>query len=120
MPRNNDRLAPRPASGYGASTSPPYNGTSRSYSQATPADANRQGKPTKRIGKLEQAKFSPDGKPAYRLISSDGSTYVNLLPQQGVNLDPFVNRNVELEGVLEYHSEPRKTYFVTTAVNPLQ
>jgi hypothetical protein len=129
MPRANDRIAPRPASAYGASNcypapaAPSYNGTSRSYSQATAADANRDSQPppkTKRTGQLQQASWSPDNKPIYRLVSSDQRTYIIVLPQQGVDLTPFLNRNVELEGTLEYHSEPRKTYLVTTAVNPLQ
>jgi hypothetical protein len=129
MPRNNDRIAPRPGNNYGgtsncypAPAAPSYNGTSRSYSQANTVDANRDSQPppkTKRVGQLQQASWSPDNKPIYRLVSSDQRTYITVLPQQGVDLTPFLNRNVELEGMIEYHSEPRKTYLVTTAVNPL-
>jgi hypothetical protein len=130
MPRANDRIAPRPASGYGASNcypapaAPSYNGTSRSYSQATPADGNqdsqRPPKTAKRTGLLQQVSGSPNGKPAYRLVSSDQQTYVMVLPQQGVDLAQFVNRNVELEGTIEWHSEPRQTFIVNATVNPLR
>jgi hypothetical protein len=128
MPRAYERVAPRPnnntvgaPNGSPSTAAPAFNGTSRSYSQGTAAEANRDGKgpTTKRVGQLQQAAWSPDNKPIYRLVSSDRQTYITVLPQQGVDLTPFVNRNVELEGTIEYHSEPRKTYLVTSAVNPL-
>ena len=71
-------------------------------------------------GRLERAAFFIDGRQAYALVSSQGLPRLYVTAQDGVNLEPFVNRNVELIGPMAYRGDLRTNYMRAGQVIPLR
>jgi hypothetical protein len=72
-------------------------------------------------GWLRRTGFRIDGRPTYALENSQGAFlrwYVT--PQPNVNLEPFVNRAVELSGPLIYRGDIRSNYMVVNQVTLLR
>jgi hypothetical protein len=123
------RLVPTPGSAYGASnccppTATPCGNTSpwRSYSAEPPTSVRRETSPppsSRTVGLLKRAGWNLDNQTTYRLESSDGRTPLYVLPQAGVNLEPFVDRNVEVEGPVEYRPGARANCLMAKTVKPL-
>ena len=68
-------------------------------------------------GRLAKAGRSVNGLPTYRLETNGGTWYVT--PAQGVDLEAFVNQNVECFGTAQYNGELRANYMVVSRVQPL-
>jgi len=123
------RLVPTPGSAYGASTCCPPTATPcgntggwRSYSPDAPVGVRAETSPppsARNVGLLKRAGWNLDNQPTYRLESSDGRTPLYVLPQAGVNLEPFVDRNVEVEGPIEYRAGSRANCMMAKTVKPL-
>lgn len=71
-------------------------------------------------GRLRRAGFFVDGKQAYVLENSQGRPVMYITPQAGLNLDPYVNRTVELFGPTVYHGDLRTNYMSAAQVNLMQ
>jgi hypothetical protein len=121
------RLVPTPA--YGASNccqpaATPCGNTGgwRSYSPEASTVVPRETSPppsSRSVGLLKRAGWNLDNQTTYRLESSDGRSPLYVLPQAGVNLEPFVDRNVEVEGPIEYRSGARANCMMAKTVKPL-
>jgi hypothetical protein len=129
-PQNSTRrLVPVPGSAYGAATTCPPTATPcgttggwRSYSANTSANDRRETSPppvAHNVGLLKRAGWNLDNQATYRLESSDGRTPLYVLPQPGVNLEPFVDHNVEVEGPIEYRAGSRANCLMAKSVKPL-
>jgi hypothetical protein len=70
-------------------------------------------------GYLRSAGRSVDGKPAYALLSSQNQLLMYIHPQTGTDLEPYLNRNVDVYGPLVYRMDLRTNYMVATQVTPL-
>jgi len=70
-------------------------------------------------GRLRRAPFYLDNKPTYALESSQGNLRIYVTAQQGLNLEPYVNRNLELLGPMFYHGQLKTNYMAATQVIPL-
>lgn len=62
-------------------------------------------------GLLSRAPFWLDQKVTYVLSSSQGVPRMYVSPQPGINLEPYVGRNVDLVGVVQYRGDV-KTYLM--------
>jgi hypothetical protein len=123
------RLVPTPTAAYGASnrcqpTATPCGNTGgwRSYSPEASPGVRRETSPppsARNVGLLKRAGWNLDNQTTYRLESSDGRTPLYVLPQSGVNLEPFVDRNVEVEGPVEYRTGARANCMMAKTVKPL-
>jgi hypothetical protein len=71
-------------------------------------------------GQLRRAGFFVDGKQAYVLENTQGRPLLYVTAQAGLNLEPYVNRSVELFGPVIYHGDLRNNYMTATQVNLLQ
>jgi hypothetical protein len=71
-------------------------------------------------GRLRRAGFFVDGRQAYVLENTQGRPLLYITAQQGLNLEPYVNRTVELFGPVIYHGELRTNYMTAAQVNLLQ
>jgi MraZ protein len=71
-------------------------------------------------GRLRRAGFFVDGKQAYVLENSQGRPLLYVSGQSGMNLEPYVNRQVNLQGSVIYHGDLRADYMTATGVNVLQ
>ncbi len=83
---------------------------------AAPANANTRSGP----GRLEPAAFRVDGRRTYALVSSQGLPRLYATAQDGVDLERYVNRNVELVGPTVYHGQLRTNYMRVAQVVALQ
>jgi hypothetical protein len=70
-------------------------------------------------GHLRLAARLVDCKRTYALESSQGQLLMYVAPQQGVDLEPYIDRNVELYGPLVYRMDLRAQYMLATQVKPL-
>lgn len=68
-------------------------------------------------GRLRRAGFFVDGKQAYVLENSQGRPLLYVTAQAGLNLEPYVNRTVELFGPTVYHGDLRTNYMSAAQVN---
>jgi hypothetical protein len=124
QPDNRFRPLPASTNCYPASSVPcaPPN-TSRSYSVNGAADPGRDSPPPpqsdKNVGRLRSAGWAIDNRKTYRLETSDGRPLMYVLPQLNLDLEPFVGKNVELQGAVEYRTAVRAHCLLATAVNPL-
>jgi uncharacterized protein YraI len=87
----------------------------------TPAGAPNGGGPAiskSGAGRLYRTAFQIDGKSAYGLDQGAGKQPLYIVPQAGLSLEPFLNRNVELYGTLTYRPELRN--YQMTAVQVIQ
>jgi uncharacterized protein YraI len=70
-------------------------------------------------GRLYRAPFFIDNKPAFGLEGSGGQLRLYVTAEPGVNLEPFVNRNVDLHGSMLYRGDLRTNYMTVRQVTPL-
>jgi hypothetical protein len=72
-------------------------------------------------GVLFRASFQIDGKQAYRLTNNQNQHVCYIVAQPGFNLEPYVNRYVNLYGKAGYCSETvRACYFAVRYAQPVQ
>jgi hypothetical protein len=71
-------------------------------------------------GRMRRAGFFVDGKQAYVLENSQGRVQLYLTAQQGINLEQFVNRVVDLSGPIEYRGDLRTHYMRVHEVRVVQ
>jgi len=124
------RLAPTPGYPYNQ-TANPYATTSRATSQYTYAPVPSTGQAPAAgsnansncqwsgWGWLRRAPFWVDNKPAYVLENSQGMPRLYVTAQQGVNLDSYVNRSVNLYGKMVYRGDLRTNYMAACQLTPL-
>lgn len=106
------RLAPAPAV-----PAQPVSNTQVGYpNRPAPAPVVQPSGP----GRLRRAGFFVDGKQAYVLENSQGRPLLYVTAQAGLNLEPYVNRTVELFGPVIYHGELRTNYMTAAQVNLVQ
>ena len=65
------------------------------------------------------ARVFVDGKQAYVLENTQGRPLLYVTAQAGLNLEPYVNRNVELFGPAIYRGDLRANYMTVVRVAPL-
>jgi hypothetical protein len=53
------------------------------------------------------------------LETSQGLPMMYVTPEPGIDLEPYVNQNVQLFGPAIYHGELRANYMTVTQVQPL-
>jgi hypothetical protein len=107
---------PTNPSGQAASfhvTSCPQQGQTARYTQA---QAEPRSSPP---GHLRLAARMVDCKRTYALESSQGQLLMYVTPQQGVDLEAYVDHNVELYGPLVYRMDLRAQYMLVTQIKPL-
>jgi hypothetical protein len=116
------RLRPIPAGSpgqqVGYQTPPPPQMQQSNYgstSDAAAAGPLLQSQP----GRLQVAGRGVDGKRAYVLISSTGQLLMYITPQPGVDLEPYLNRNVQAYGPLVYRMELRAYHLSAQQVTPV-
>ena len=81
--------------------------------QPTPQGMARSG-----VGRLVRSGYYKSGDAQYRLETQDPNpTYAT--PGQGVDLEQFVDRNVELYGTRQYRGDLKAYYMVVSRVQPL-
>jgi uncharacterized protein YgiM (DUF1202 family) len=122
---NQSRLAPIP--GYpNSSSANPYLTTSRATSQYTYAPVPPVGQAAtgntcqwSGWGWLRRAPFWIDNKQAFVLENSQGMPRLYVTAQQGVNLDNYVNRSVNLYGKMIYRGDLRTNYMTACQLTPL-
>jgi MraZ protein len=90
-------------------------GNSASWARVFPPPGQARGP-----GRLRRAGFFVDGKQAYVLENSQGRPLLYVTAQAGLNLEPYVNRTVDLQGSVIYYAELRSDYMTATTVNLLQ
>jgi hypothetical protein len=78
------------------------------------------GYPASGPGRLRRAGLSLDGRQAYVLESSvQNCPRLYVVPQAGVDLEPYVNQGVELFGPAVYRGDLRANYMTAVRVQPL-
>ena len=75
--------------------------------------------PSSGAGRLRNAGRSPDNRRTYVLESSRGLPMLYVTPVVGLDLEPFVNRNVELFGAVAYQGSLRANLMNAVRVQPL-
>lgn len=70
-------------------------------------------------GRLRRAPFFLDNKPTYVLESSQGLPLMYVTAVPGVNLEPYVNRNVDMWGMLVYRGDVKTNYMTVQQVKTL-
>ncbi|MFN4257721.1 MAG: hypothetical protein ACK4RK_00355 [Gemmataceae bacterium] len=71
-------------------------------------------------GRLERAGFSLDSQPTYVLDAGPGKARLYVTPWPGLNLEPYVQRNINLYGTVQYRGDLRNYHMTVTQVVPLQ
>jgi hypothetical protein len=94
----------------------PATTTSRTASWSSPQPSTGGLHPSG-AGHLARAGRSVNGLPTYRLETNGGIWYVT--PAQGVDLEAFVDHNVECFGTAQYNGELRANYMVVSRVQPM-
>jgi hypothetical protein len=94
-------------------TSCPQQGQTSCYTQG---QAEPRSSPP---GRLRLAQRAVDCKRTYALESSQGQLLMYVVPQQGVDLEAYLDHNVELYGPLVYRMDLRAQYMLVTQVKPL-
>jgi hypothetical protein len=121
--------AARPTLGAPVSAAPGANGnfqtTSLPGGGRQPAEVQPQGASPNANGSgpgwLRKAGFFIDGKQAYVLETQNGQTRLYVTGQPGVNLEGYLNRQVELFGPTVYRGDIRGgNYMTVNRVNPLR
>jgi uncharacterized protein YgiM (DUF1202 family) len=69
---------------------------------------------------LRRAPFFLDGKPAYALEGDDGKVHAYVTAGSNLELEPYVNRTVQLYGPVTYHGMMRTNYMTALQVNPVR
>jgi hypothetical protein len=125
------RLQPVPAGTPGAMSGscppapcPPGSQSTNPYSVQSPNSPNGNvgviSAHTSGPGRLRRAARLIDGRRSYYLESSQLTVITYATEQQGVNLEPYVDRNVELLGRIVVRGDVRPQYMTVGRVIPLQ
>jgi hypothetical protein len=69
-------------------------------------------------GRLRRAGRSVDSHRAY-VLESRGYPVMYVVPQPGIDLEPYVDRNVELTGPAAYRGDYRANHMTAVRVQPL-
>jgi hypothetical protein len=105
--------APTPAAPPGARLAPP---------KGTSADANAGAAPAPEFathsGRLREAGCGLGYQKAY-VLEADGRPFLYMTAPAGVDLQPYVGRDVEVTGRVAYHNELRAYYMPVARVRPL-
>jgi hypothetical protein len=72
------------------------------------------------VGHLRRSWRCVDCRKAYALEDAQGNVLAYVVPGAGVDLEPFVNSNVELTGGVLYRGDLRNNFMVATSVNALR
>jgi hypothetical protein len=70
-------------------------------------------------GWLRRSAWWLDG-PTYVLLNSQGQVIAYVTPQPGLNLEPWVNRNVRVLGAVAYRGDIRQYHIRAAHVERLQ
>lgn len=70
-------------------------------------------------GYLRHAALKVEARPTYALESSEGMLRLYVCPGPGMNLEPYVGRNVTVYGPAVYSGELRTNYMLVNQVNPV-
>jgi hypothetical protein len=70
-------------------------------------------------GRLRRAGRALESRRTYVLETSQGLPMMYVTPEPGIDLEPYVNQNVQLFGPAIYHGELRANYMTVTQVQPL-
>jgi len=127
-----NRIQPVPAYAYGTSA-PCYVPQPNNCAPAAPAYSaaygqtqqsaygqSAAGAPVNKLGTLRLAGQNMAGKRAYLLVGSQGEPIAYVTGQPGVNLDPYVNQNVQVTGPLVYRMDVRAYHLTATSVAPIR
>jgi uncharacterized protein YraI len=115
---------PNPGYPYGSPAGQPLQYTYFRQGQAPPVGQPPAATPTiatvwSEPGWLRRSAFQIDGKATYVLESSAGQPRLYVTAQPGVNLEPYVNRTVNLYGPKMYRGEVRTNYMIVSQVAPV-
>jgi hypothetical protein len=78
------------------------------------------GYPSSGPGRLRRAGRFLDNRKTYALESAQGYPLLYVTPYQGIDLEPYLNQNVELFGPAIYDGNLRANYMTVVRVQPLQ
>jgi hypothetical protein len=90
------------------------------WNNRPPVASDPSGLPSSGPGHLRRAGRSLDGHVTYVLDDVRGLPRLYVTPQHGVDLEPFVDRDVELFGVITYHGGLRANLMTAARVQPLR
>jgi hypothetical protein len=112
------RLQPVPAGGAGAAPAPAPAPSTANYQPN--ADSASVG-PVLRSdpGQLRLAGRGVDGKRTYLLVSSQGQLLMYVTSPTGVDLESYLNRNVQVTGPTVYRMDLRAHYMTAQQITPL-
>jgi hypothetical protein len=97
---------------------PPNGSNSGLTGSAWPNTANSAPTKSTGVGNLRRAQFAIDGKQAYAFENAGGQLTYYVTAGNGVSLDPYVNRRVELTGNVQVRGDIRGgEYMVVTQIN---
>lgn len=115
-PNQDGRLTPVPA----YTVSQQNQMSQYTYQRETPR-LNTSGPVTQASGpgRLRRASFFLDSKPTYVLETSQGLPMMYVTAQSGVNLEPYINRNVDLWGTVVYRGDVKTNYMTVQQVRML-
>jgi hypothetical protein len=85
----------------------------------TPTVPGNQKVYTSGPGKLVRAARQVGTQPTYRLITSAGNPTLYVTATPGLDLEPFVDKNVELIGTAQYRGEMRANHMQVLQIQPL-
>jgi hypothetical protein len=85
-------------------------------SPAAEGDRNRRSGP----GKLVRSNIGIDGRTTYRLEDERGNAVMYVVPAQGVELERYIGKRVDVSGVVHSRQGLSKPYIVATALEPVQ
>ncbi len=113
-----------PAGTEATSSFTPYSAGSGVGQSIRPASSNAapwqpvtaEGYPSSGPGRLRTSGRMVDGRRCYVLESDEGYPRLYCAPNAGVNLEPYLNRNVELFGPAIYHGELRANYMTVVRI----
>jgi hypothetical protein len=71
-------------------------------------------------GKLVRSNIGIDGRVTYRLEDDRGNAVLYVVPSQGVELERFIGKRVDVTGVVHSRQGLSKPYMVATGIEPVQ
>lgn len=84
-----------------------------------PQPAGVSGVTSSASGVLYRAGRTVEGRATYRLETIAGAPLLYITPQTGIDLEPYLNRNVEVHGPAVYRGDLRANYMTVTSAQPL-
>ncbi len=98
---------------------PPYSGSPSPYQVQRSGTVGAVSVHSSGPGSLRRASRLIDGRRAYFLESSQGQVILYATEQPGVNMEPYVDRHVELLGQVIPRGDVRPLYLSVSRVVPL-